>query len=172
MVLGRPDFFLPPFLFSCLSRCFEFAVTFFEYLFFAAFQFNFGGHVAQRAVQSLVIVVANIVCHLCSGLFKRQWDFWADTFLLDGAVETLQFAIALRIVRRCPYVGHACHPDKLFEVLGDKLRAVVGNDPRGGGGMLFPGSLEDDFHICFSELLALQPSERSGDYDSTPQGPL
>ena len=39
---------------------------------------------------------------------------------------------------------HPADADKLFEVFGDKLRAVVRNDPRCGLRKFFPCPLKDD----------------------------
>ena len=38
-------------------------------------------------------------------------------------------------------MGHAAEADKLFEVAGQELRAVVGDDTGSGLGEQFPGSL-------------------------------
>ena len=49
---------------------------------------------------------------------------------------------------------HAADADKLLEILGDELRAVVADDPRRLAGKLFAGALEDRLDIQFGHLLA------------------
>src|SRR5271156_6202140 len=44
-------------------------------------------------------------------------------------------------------MGQPGHADKLLKVLGDKLRPVVGNDPRGSTRMSFLSSLQDDLDV-------------------------
>ena len=91
-------FFLTPFLFSCFSGDFKFAVPFFEYLLLATFQLSLGSDVAQRAVQPFIIVVVDIIRYLSPGFFKGQWHFGPDAFMLDGLVKTFKLAVALRVV--------------------------------------------------------------------------
>jgi hypothetical protein len=45
-------------------------------------------------------------------------------------VPTFDFAVRLRVIRRCPDVRHTRNADELLEVLGDKMWSVVRNDPR------------------------------------------
>ena len=52
---------------------------------------------------------------------------------------------------------HAADPDELLEVLGDELRAVVGDDPRGRAGERFPRPLDDDLHLRLLHRLANLP---------------
>ncbi len=54
-------------------------------------------------------------------------------------------------------MGHPVDPDKLFEVLGNKLRPIVRNNPGMRFGKLFPGSLEDNFNITFCHRLSDLP---------------
>jgi len=54
-------------------------------------------------------------------------------------------------------MGHASHPDELFEVLGNELRAVVGNDPGGGIREFLRGPLQNDFHVLFGHRLTQLP---------------
>jgi len=150
-------FFLPPVLLSCFSGYFKFVVPFFEYLLLATFQLSPGSDVAQRAVEPLIVVKVNIVRHLSPGFVKRQRHFGPDAFMFDGLVETFQFAVALRVVGRCPHMGHPCHPDKFFEVLGYELGTIVRNNPRGGMREVLSGSLQDYFNVSFGHCLAQFP---------------
>src|SRR5580692_11802773 len=51
-------------------------------------------------------------------------------------------------------MGHAGDADELFEVLGDELGSVVGNDAWPGVGAGFAGALDDGFHVNFLYFLA------------------
>src|SRR5438132_10759144 len=61
-------------------------------------------------------------------VFQRQGHLGADAIALEGAVEAFDLAVALRIVGRGFDMGHAADTDELFEVLGDELRPVIGDD--------------------------------------------
>ena len=77
--------------------------------------------------------------------------------MLDGLMQAIQFSVGLQVVGRCPNVSHARYPDRLFEVLGDELRSVIGNNSGGSLGEFLPGPLQNDFHIFFSHCLAQFP---------------
>ena len=44
-------------------------------------------------------------------------------------------------------MGQPCQADKLLEVLGNKLRPVVGNNPRESTRISFSSSLQDDLDV-------------------------
>ena len=54
-------------------------------------------------------------------------------------------------------MGHTADADEFLEVLGDELRAVVGDDPRPSVGISFTGALDDGFHIDFFHLFSDLP---------------
>jgi len=58
-------------------------------------------------------------------------------------------AVALRIVGRCAHRLHLAQPNKILEVTGDELQAIVTDDPGIGLGILLPRLLQDDFLIAF-----------------------
>ncbi len=49
---------------------------------------------------------------------------------------------------------HPRYPNVFFEVFGDKLRTVIGNDPWTGFGVLFPSPLQNDLDILFQHAVA------------------
>jgi len=49
---------------------------------------------------------------------------------------------------------HAAEFDKYLEFFGNKLGAIVGNDPGMDTGKQLPGSLNDDFDIGFGHLFS------------------
>jgi len=56
-------------------------------------------------------------------------------------------------------VSHAGDADELFEVLGDELGAVVGDNARRDGRVGFTGALDDGFHVFFLHFLADFPMD-------------
>lgn len=58
-------------------------------------------------------------------------------------------------------MSHPGYPDILLEIFGNELGAVVGNNPRSGFRVLLPGTLKNDFNICFGHLLPYLPMDNS-----------
>ena len=54
-------------------------------------------------------------------------------------------------------MGHAADADEFLEILGDELRAVVGDNARPGVGIGFAGALDDGFHVVFLHLFSDLP---------------
>ena len=63
--------------------------------FLLAGQFIFGGDIANRAVQSDIIIVAHKVFDNSAGIIEGEGCLGADTFAFDGFVPTFQLAVAL-----------------------------------------------------------------------------
>ena len=80
-------------------------------------------------------------------------------------MPALDFAVALRIIRRGPHVGHAVDADEFLEVLGDKLGAVVGDDSGARLEERFLGPLQDNIDVGLGHCLADLPV---GDVAATP----
>ena len=106
-----------------------------------------GRDVADGAVQPDGIVMLDIPGDGLAGLFQRQGCFRPDTFVLEASVPAFQLAVALGIIGAGPHVGHAGEANKLFEVPGDELQAIVGDDPWRGLRVHFSGLLEDDLDL-------------------------
>ena len=81
---------------------------------------------------------------MAPGIFNGDIAGLPDFFLLDGAMEPLQFAIALRMVQGGPDMGKPAQADELFEILTDKLRAVITDNPGGNARKLFHRSHPSD----------------------------
>ena len=90
-------------------------------------------------------------------ILGRQRHAGPNAFALQRLVPTLQLAVGLRIVRRRSHVRHARDANEFLEVLGDKLRPVVGDDPRLGLRIFLLGGLENDLDIDFPHRLAQVP---------------
>jgi hypothetical protein len=54
-------------------------------------------------------------------------------------------------------MGQTDDADKLLEIAGNKLRAVIGDDSRFGVRIFFQAALEDDLDVGFSHALAQFP---------------
>jgi hypothetical protein len=54
-------------------------------------------------------------------------------------------------------MGQTGDADALFEIAGNELRAVVGDDPSFGMRIFFQAALKNDLHIGFSHRLAQFP---------------
>ena len=65
-------------------------------------------------------------------LVRRERPAGPDAFALRRLVPAFDLAIRQRIAGRRPHVRHAGLADQLLEVPCDKLRSVVGDNPRPG----------------------------------------
>src|ERR687896_411292 len=72
-------------------------------------------------------------------------------------MPALKLAVALRIIRRGPHVGHLAQPDKFFEILSNKLGPVVRNDARVRTRYLLTGRLQHDLDPRGSHGLLQSP---------------
>jgi hypothetical protein len=132
----------------------EFEVASVEDLLFLAIEFVLGSDVTDSAVQADQIVMGHVIEDDASSVLQGQRRQDADALALEGFVPAFFFAIGLGIVGRCPHVGHAGDADELFEIFGDKLRPVVGDDAGPGVGKDFTGALQDGFHVGFLHFFA------------------
>src|SRR4051812_45815828 len=123
----------------------------------AAFEHGLRCHVAQRAVQPLLVVDLYILCDETLSIVHRQRHTRPDTLTLNGLVPTLDFAVRLRVVRSSAHVRHTRHTDELFKVLGDELRPVIGNNTRPSVGESFFGALEENLDVGLTHRLAQPP---------------
>ena len=56
-------------------------------------------------------------------------------------------------------MGHAADPDKLPKILGDRLRAIIGDDPGFGLRELLASPLQDQLHLRLGHRLAYIPMD-------------
>jgi len=70
-----------------------------------------------------------------------------------ASLPNFRFPFALGIAGRRADVCHAADADELFEVLGDELGPVVGDDPKMFVGTTFLGALQDRFHVGLGHRL-------------------
>ena len=89
-----------------------------------------------------------------AGLLDVERGAWANAVGFERLVPAFDFAVGLGIVRRSFDVGETGHADELFEVLGNELGPIVGNDPWLCFGVLFQSALDDDLYVGFGHGLA------------------
>ena len=87
------------FLFSQFSCFFELSVSLFENLLFPAIQFVGWSNVTDGTVQPDGVVVVDVLFYNSSGIVKGKYHTRAKAFILDRLVESLQFAVGLRVKR-------------------------------------------------------------------------
>ena len=98
---------------------------------FFAGKFLGWGDVADCGVKAHGVVVFDKASDQAPGLRNP----WANAMGLKGFVPALDFPVALRVVRRGTHMGQTGDADELFEIAGNELRAVVGDDSRFGVGI-------------------------------------
>lgn len=131
------------FEFTFLACGFQFLIALLEKRVLAAGEAVSGGDVTERAVQAGLIVMVDEGAGDSLGVLQVQGGLGPDGLLLEGAVEAFDFSVALRVVRRGQNVGGLEVSNEGFEVLGDELGTVVGDDPRTEPGISFVGLLQD-----------------------------
>ena len=89
-----------------------------------------------------------------AGLLDVERGARANAVGFERLVPAFDFAVGLGIVRRSFDVGETGHADELFEVLGNELGSIVGNDPWLGFGVLFQSALDDDLYVGLGHGLA------------------
>lgn len=85
--------------------------------------------------------------HEGAGVVEREGCSGADTLAFKGLVEAFEFAVALGVEGRGTDMGHTGEADKLLEVAGDELGAIIGDHTGMRLREFFLGALEDDFDI-------------------------
>lgn len=99
-------------------------------------------------MQSHGVVVLDEVGDEAAGLLNVEGSSRADAVALERLlVPAFGFAVGLRVVGRGFDMGETSHAHELLEVLGDKLRAVDGDDPGLFSRMLFQSALDDNLHV-------------------------
>ena len=126
---------------------FEFAITLEEDLEVAAGEPISRGNIADGRVQPHGVVMGNEALDKASGILLGKWATRPETISFEALMPSLDFPVALRIVRGGFDMRQPGQADKLLKVLGDKLRTVVGDDPRGSTRISFSSSLQDDLDL-------------------------
>ena len=140
--------------FSLVPGLGEFLVTVGKHGLFFAEKFVLRGDVSDGGVEAHSVVVINEARDEAAGLLDVERGAWANAAGFERLVPAFDFAVGLGIVRRSFDVGETGHADELFEVLGNELGPIVGNDPWLGFGVLFQSALDDDLYIGLGHGLA------------------
>lgn len=127
----------------------ELAVALLEYGFVPAFEAILWGDVADGAVQSNGVVMFDISRRDASSIVHGKRSLRTEALALEGFVPAFDLAVGLGIVGCGLHVSHAADADELFEVAGNKLRAVVGDDAWCHAWIFFPSPLQDGFDLDF-----------------------
>src|SRR3954447_26708723 len=90
-------------------------------------------------------------------ILQAQGGLDSDALSFQGLEPPLHLAVALGIVWRGFDMSHSADADKLLEVPGDELRAVVRDDPGPLAGILLARPREDRLHLGFGHRLANLP---------------
>ena len=128
---------------------FETSVTFFPDGFLSSMEHVVWRDVSDGTVESSGVIVGDESVHAAFGVLQRQWREGTDTLALDGPVIAFDLAVALRVIGAGADMFHAAEADEVFEVSGDELRSVIGDDSGVCVGVFFTCCLEDDFDIHF-----------------------
>ena len=142
---------------SAYSSFFELSISFFVDGLLSSFEHGLWCDISDGTVQSFGIVVDDELFNGSSGVFERQRRGRSNASGLDGAMIAFDFAIALGVVGACADMGHAADADELFEVFGNELGAVVGDDSWSSLGIFFSSGLNDGFNISFFHLFSDVP---------------
>ena len=134
---------------TCLTCSIEFDVSGGKNRFSPACKFILWRNISDRTVQTLIVVMPYKISHKAIRIIQRQGSMDANAGALDRFVIAFEFAVTLRIIRRGLYMRHTTDANKLFEVLRDKLRAVVRDNPRSSIGEFLTGTLENHFDLRF-----------------------
>ena len=113
-----------------------------------------GRHVANGAVQPHAVVVRDVARQYSPRLLDCLRASWSNRLAFHCLVPPLNLAVRLWVVRRCAHMGHARLPNELLEVLGDKLRPVVRDDPRPRLRMFLARHLQDALDVGFCHTFA------------------
>jgi hypothetical protein len=132
----------------------EFAIAGVMDLSILAIEFVLGCDVADGGVKPRRVVVVGVIGDDSSSVVEGEWNLDADAIAFECLVPAFDFAVALGIIRRGFDVRHTGGADELFEVLGDELGPVVGDDARSCVGVGFAGALEDGGDVGFLHLFA------------------
>src|SRR4051794_659056 len=113
--------------------------------------------IGDRAVQAHRVVMVHELGDQPPSVLQAQRRLDPNALSFQGLEPPLHLAVALGIIWGRPDVSHTAYADKLLEVPGDELRAVVRDDPGSRAGKLLARPLEDRLHLGLGHGLADLP---------------
>ena len=138
-------------------RLVEFAFALGEDAIGASREFVFRRDVTNRAVQTDCVVNVNEFVNEPPCGDERERRFRTDALALERLVETLDLAVALRVVGAGPHMRHPHQSDEISEVASDELWTVVGDNARPRVGKYFLRALDDYLDVGLGHRLANLP---------------
>src|SRR5258708_26191106 len=111
----------------------------------------------DRAVQAHRVVMVHELGDQPPSVLQAQRRLDANALSFQGLEPPLHLAVALGIIGRCPDVSHSAYADKLLEIPGDELRAVIRDDPGPLTRKLLAGPPDNRLHLGFGHGLADLP---------------
>jgi hypothetical protein len=61
-------------------------------------------------------------------MLKGNWPFGPDRLPFEHSRPSLDLPVAMGVKGSCPHVTHPAYPNEFLEVLGNELRAVMGDN--------------------------------------------
>lgn len=114
-------------------------------------------YVADGRMEPRLVVRGDELPYDPPRILDRERRTGPQAVALDRAMEAFELAVALRVVGARSHVRHATDANERLEVLGEELRAVVGDDPRLLAGELFFRPLQYDLDIPLGHRFANFP---------------
>ncbi len=105
-------------------------------------------------MQANLVVILHEASHDTLRVADRQRALGANAITFESAVIAFDLPIALGIVGAGSHMRHAAEANEALEVLGDELRAIVGDDAGRGLGIPFASSLQNDFDVFLFHFFA------------------
>ena len=81
-------------------------------------------------MQSDVVVVVHEAADQAPSILDIERRTRSNGLGFNRSVPALNLPVGLRIIRRSPYMRHPAYSDELLEILGYKLRPVIGDNAR------------------------------------------
>jgi hypothetical protein len=102
---------------SLLSCRFELRISACKNEFLLTRKFGVRRHITDRAMKPYFIVVLHVINHSIANIADRLQCRHANAVAIDGAMITLDLAVALWIVGRCIHMRHASDSNEIFKVV-------------------------------------------------------
>lgn len=148
---------------SSFPSRFELLISLGKEFFFLSSKLRMRRHVSNRTMEPDRVVMMDVLCYCLTSIVNAGHALGPYAVPFDRPMVSLNLSIALGIVGRSFHMGHSCDAYEFFEVSGDELGAVIGDDSRSCIGVLFSASLDNRFDINLLHFLADFPmNNRAG----------
>jgi hypothetical protein len=144
---------------SSFPSRFELLISLGKEFFLLASKLRVGSHVSNRTVEPDCVVMIDVLCYCLTSIVNAGHALGPYAVPFYRPMISLNLSIALGVVGRSLHMGHSCDAYELFEVSGDELGAVIGDDSRSCIGVLFSASLDNRFDINLLHFFADFPTD-------------